>query len=128
MCSTDFDYEPCELWQEITRRARKGHECDSCGGVIRSGDHYLHHFHLLDGDPGNEKMCAGCWFIRHSFVEAHGSQSFLPSMLIGELQSCITDSDEEDEQWRPALATVLQRYRRSRSRLARLRKARVADA
>ena len=122
MCSYG-DLDLCSVWREEPRKARKAHECDGCGAGIAPGDVYLVHANVFDGTATTEKMCAACWCVRQSFVEAHG-QSRPPSALAEMLRDCIGENDDADDQWRPLLASVLRRYRISPGRRARLAKRR----
>lgn len=119
MCSLDL--EPCEVWVETPRIARKRHECDGCGVEILCGTAYLVNFHVFDGCPGGEKSCFECWLAREQFAEAHG-QSFYPSMLLDQLRQCIGENDDEEDEWRSVLASVLARHRTSSGRRLRLRR------
>lgn len=112
MCSLDL--EPCDAWNERAVKARKPHRCDACDTLIPAGAHYLRHFHIFEDSLGTERMCADCWMVREAFAEAHG-QNFFPSMLIDQLRQCVGDNDDEEDEWRPLLASVLKRYRVSRA-------------
>lgn len=111
MCSIDLDR--CEVWSETPRKARKPHGCNGCGIVIVPGQPYLVHFNIYDGDPTREAMCFACWCAREQFADAHG-QSIAPSILIEMLRECIGENDDEEDVWRPVLASVLSRYRVAR--------------
>lgn len=108
-----IDLEPCAMWSESPVFARKTHECSACQSAITKGDPYLKHANVFDGEFTSEKMCFPCWFAREQFAEAHG-QSFVPSALISMLRDCVGKNDDEDDVWRPVLASVLRRYRRTR--------------
>lgn len=109
MCDID-DLEPCSVWRETPRTARKARECDGCGAEIRPGEPYLDHFHVHDGNPGREACCYSCWLARRQFSEEHGAGR-TPSGLIDELRECIGANDDPEDIWRPVLASVLARYR-----------------
>lgn len=108
MCSLDLD--PCAVWSETPRRARRAHECTACGVAIQPGEAYLSHFSVFEGCPSTEKMCFACWLARGQFAEAHG-QSFPPSALLEQLHDCIGANDDEEDEWRPIYANVLARFR-----------------
>lgn len=118
MCSIDLD--PCSVWRETPRVARKPHLCDGCGQEIRPGDAYLVHFDIFEGEANNERACFVCWWVRQVFADAHG-QSFAPSGLWTQLDECI--QGERDNEWRESLAVVLRRFRTSKSgRVALMKK------
>jgi hypothetical protein len=122
-----IDLEPCSVWRETPRKAKKSYKCSGCGITIQPGEAYLENFSVFEGEASTEKACFGCWAAKQQFAEAHG-QDFAPSHLIEFLQDCIGENDDEEDVWRPVLAAVLARYRTSdqrRSRLAERREARV---
>jgi hypothetical protein len=88
MCSIDL--EPCDLWRETPRIARKPHHCSACGAAINPGDAYLDHFSLFEGETSSEAACYACWLAREEFADAHG-QKFTPSALEGMLSECYSD-------------------------------------
>lgn len=111
MCSTG-DLEPCAVWQEFPRRARKPHACGPCDSIIPPGDYYLVHFSIFDGEVTSEKVCFACWWAREDFCRAHGDgQLFQPSGLISALQDCVGENDDPEDRWRPVLAAILRRHR-----------------
>jgi hypothetical protein len=109
MCAIDL--EPCEVWREEERKARKAHRCDSCGGQIAPGSRYLSHFSVFEGEPTTRAMCLPCLADRKEFGDAHGTlpiPSFFPQML----SDCIAEGDEESEtKWQPMLERVQARGR-----------------
>ncbi len=54
MCSIDLD--PCEVWREEERKARKEHRCACCNRVIKPGTKYLSHFSVFEGSPTTEAL------------------------------------------------------------------------
>jgi len=112
MCSIDL--EPCDLWVETERRARKPHRCSCCGGVIAAGARYTVHFSKFEGAMTSQKMCAPCREAREEFAEAHFGAGFAgdayipqPGYLPQALAECIADGDEESErQWKPMLTAI----------------------
>lgn len=60
MCTLDND-DPCSVWREEVRTARKSNTCDA---FIPPGDDYLSHFDVYDGSATSEAMCATCWVVR----------------------------------------------------------------
>jgi hypothetical protein len=104
MCDIDFD--PCDVWRETRRKARKQHTCDCCGGTILPGTHYVSHFSLFEGDTTSEKICAACDADRDVFGKEHGTYP-CPSYFPEVLTECIADGDEESEKvWKPMLAAL----------------------
>ncbi len=80
MC--DIDYEsPCQSRE--WRRARKSHDCYSCGEQIRSGDLYHYTSGIWDGAPDSFKHCARCWKIVEA-LWADGAASVDYSLSCGE--------------------------------------------
>lgn len=110
MC--DIDLEPCTVWRETPRKARKERECGCCGTPIRPGDPYLSHFSIYDGEATSDSVCFACWWIRESFAQSHG-QSMQPDALEETLRSCI-DEDGRESDWRPEMASLLKRERTTR--------------
>jgi len=52
--------EPCDLWQESWRKARKQHKCCECGETIQPGQRYQYIFIIFEGDPDYKKRCEFC--------------------------------------------------------------------
>jgi hypothetical protein len=104
MCAIDL--EPCDVWRETERTARKAHRCSSCGGQIAPGARYLSHFSMFEGDYTYNKMCLLCRDDRKTFSDDHGigpTPGYFPRLLA----DCIADGDEESEsKWKPMLERV----------------------
>lgn len=96
MCSIDL--EPCEVWSETKRTARKLHTCDCCGGLIRPGRVYVVHFSMFHGEKTSEKMCASCLAVAEAFQADHGQRS-VPSSMRELLYECVSDGDPESKRW-----------------------------
>jgi predicted RNA-binding Zn-ribbon protein involved in translation (DUF1610 family) len=113
MCEIDLD--PCEVWSEIERTARKEHACTTCGSRIEPGSRYVDHFHVHDGDGSVQKMCLPCRADRDSFAEAHGEMTPTPSYFPQLLLDCIADGEPESERkWKPMYAALLSRREAAR--------------
>lgn len=110
MCTIDL--EPCSVWREVVRKARKEHTCDGCGHVVPAGEQYTAHAHIFDGNASSETMCAVCWVVRESFSEAHGLRC-QPSDIRNMLAECI--QGERSSPWRLHLAILKRRWRVSPS-------------
>lgn len=54
------DEDPCSVWSESLRSARKEHRCSACRETIRVGDRYHYTFYVNDGSPGRVKRCLRC--------------------------------------------------------------------
>lgn len=106
MCFVDLD--PCELWTEYERKARKPHKCACCYGTIKAGEFYLVHFSVFEGSPTSEKMCLPCKADRAEFAAAHGGMMHTPSWVETGVRNCIGEGDN-DEQWRALLDRILAR-------------------
>jgi len=113
MCEIDGDR--AELWRDTPRVARKQHACDGCGATIVAGAHYLEHFDVFEGSTTSERVCFGCWAAYQQFADAHHFW-FSPGRIIEQLRDCIGENNDEDDVWRPVLASVLRRYRVSPER------------
>jgi hypothetical protein len=124
MCNTDFD--PADVWNETTRRARREHTCGECYLPIPRGRHYVHVSWLYDGRWRTHRMHVECdtlaSFIEDEICGGHGT--ILTGGLgeeIGELNEYDggrTNSEhpalvalgfemagsEEDDDWEPATA------------------------
>jgi hypothetical protein len=113
-----IDLEPCAVWREVVRKARKVHECDGCGAIIPVGEHYTAHAHVFDGPVRSDKMCSVCWVLREDFADAHGMRC-MPSNLWEMLDECT--QGERSSPWRLHLAILKRRWRVSRSGRIHLR-------
>jgi hypothetical protein len=104
MC--ELELEPCEVWRETYRTARKEHRCSSCGGPIRGGEKYRDHFSIFEGHRTSQRACATCAADMDAFGKEHGTWP-IPSHLAETLQECIADGDEESERvWKPMLEAL----------------------
>lgn len=103
-----IDLEPCSVWREEPRKARKDHKCDGCWAVIAVGQKYLSHFSVLDGDATSEAMCSACEAARKEFADVHGT-SPTPGFMVELLRECIGERDDKADRWRPMLASILAR-------------------
>jgi hypothetical protein len=108
MCSLDL--EPCTVWRNTPRKARKPHVCVCCGAGIAPGTHYLDHFNVFDGNSSSESLCGFCWFIWQQFGDAHDMQP-TPGALYEQLQDCIGENDDDEDEWRPLFAAIKRRWR-----------------
>lgn len=124
MCSFG-ELDPCTVWRETARRARKPHQCDGCGIVIQSSEAYVSHFDIFDGVASSQAMCFGCWWSREAFAEAH-EQNFAPDFLWEALQECIGENNDPRDVWRPHFAAIKRRYRTSPSRRRSLERGRAS--
>ncbi len=102
MCVLECD--PCELFTESHRTARKHHLCDSCNRVIKPGQKYLTTFVVFEGTATSSKGCPGCEEIIDRFGKAHKGYRFAPMDIIHWLEQCLAEDEEYDEpedvQWR----------------------------
>lgn len=65
-CYCDFD--PAELYNVTTRKARKQHRCEECRRVIEPGESYENVMGKWDGDINYFKTCSHCLDVR-KFVQ-----------------------------------------------------------
>lgn len=100
MC--DIDLEPCTVWVQHERTARKPHACESCSGVIAPGSRYFVFFSVFDGHASSEKMCTPCRAAMTTFGDADGHMECMPSYFPELLASCVSEGDDADA-WRPML-------------------------
>lgn len=114
MCSVDRDGDDARVWNETPRRAAKLHYCAGCETPIHSGEAYLDHRSFAESWWA-EAACFGCWWAREMFAEAHERRLFVFAELIDRLRECIVQSIAEADEWRPVLAALMWRYRRSPS-------------
>jgi hypothetical protein len=112
MC--DVFLEPCELWEEAKRKARKHHLCDCCWASIKPGETYTTHFSKHDGDVTSEKICTACVNDRVAFAKEHGDMTPTPSYFPTLLSNCVAEDDDSREVWQP----ILDRIRLSRTAAA----------
>lgn len=103
MCDIDLDGQ-CDVWRETTRTARKQHKCSSCGGVISSGEKYIEHFDIFEGESNTERCCMACDADRQEFCAAHNVM-LGPNSWEHYLSECIYDGghDEDGRKWGPML-------------------------
>ena len=106
MCHVDL--EPCEVWRETKRRARKPHVCDCCEGRIRVGEQYVSHFSVFEGEATTEKMCAKCEAMSVEFQNDHGQRG-TPGSMRALLEECIDYGDEDSAKWKRHLANMNRR-------------------
>lgn len=115
MC--DIDLEPCEAWSETSRRARKLHECDCCGGDIHPGETYVAHFSKFEGEVFFEKQCAACEATVIVFAKEHGQRS-RPGYNHELIVSCIGDGDDDSARWQSHVDEMRLRAEARERRLA----------
>ena len=56
MCDCDYP----EVWEQVTRKAKKPHQCDECRLPISKGDRYIYSKGLYDGGWYDSKTCVEC--------------------------------------------------------------------
>lgn len=91
-----FDYDPCEAYTEVYRRARKNHRCDSCGALISAGSVYLNETWIFEGEPGSSKICARCGLQReriHEHELAEGCRQYQSWIRFGDLCDYMRESE-----------------------------------
>lgn len=107
MC--DISLEPCDVWTETERTARKEHVCSSCRGRILPKARYWTHFSKYDGEVSFQRICGPCYAARDEFANAHESTP-VPAYFPTLLRECIDDHDEESKRrWGPMLAALVAR-------------------
>lgn len=94
MCFVDL--EPCEVWDERDRKARKEHKCSACGGKITVGSLYVVHFNVFEGEAKSDKMCKPCEAARREFAKDHDGMLCMPRELINMIRECIGEEGGEE--------------------------------
>ena len=54
------DNDPCDIWDEKERKARKEYRCYECGEKIEKGDTYIHISALHYGEWSHFRVCEFC--------------------------------------------------------------------
>jgi hypothetical protein len=108
MCYIDLD--PCEVWSERTRKARKEHRCSSCCRTIAVGETYIVHFSIFEGDRLSNKCCMECDRDRDTFATAHEGNLPTPDFFPQMLADCISEGDDDEDDpatnWQPMLDRI----------------------
>lgn len=104
MCFVDL--EPCQLWDERHRKARKPHRCSCCRREIRAGETYLIHFSVFEGMATTEKCCPECEADREIFAKAHDGTLCSPGWLVTMIGDCMSEEPESRAVWEPMLARI----------------------
>lgn len=103
MCFVDLD--PCEVWQETNRKARKEHKCSCCCRTIKVGEQYLVHFSVFEGNSLSDKCCDQCEGDRAEFALVHDGVLCTPHALPDMVRSCIGEGGD-DTAWEAMLARI----------------------
>lgn len=76
MC--DLNYEPAEVWNETTPRARKAHKCDAaCGRPIAVGTVYVRIGSLFDGSWMTQRLHRECRdFLKYVQLDACSAEAW----------------------------------------------------
>jgi hypothetical protein len=61
--------EPCAVYEQTSRTARKQHTCDACGSAIAVGQRYAYVFLIWDGARYQYRRCPRCEAI-HAHLRA----------------------------------------------------------
>lgn len=77
------DYDPCDIWDEKTRVARKRWACYECGEPIEIGDEYTDIAQLYEGSWDHFRICDCCTEDWENLVNAGHCK------LLGELQETL---------------------------------------
>jgi hypothetical protein len=106
-----IELEPCTVWRETPRTARKVHRCSVCARAIQPGELYIDHFSLDENGPCTAKVCSDCRQAQDIFAAAHedeyGPSYIQPPGFATLLSDCIAEGDEESEtRWRPMLNAI----------------------
>ncbi len=105
MCVVEL--EPCDVWRETERKARKEHRCGCCGRRILTGESYRAIFGVYEGEVFSGKYCGACREAAGEFSHAHEIGLPTPESLVELLQECVWDGEEEIERrWKPMLEQI----------------------
>lgn len=108
MCAIDL--EPCAVWREKLRTARRDYRCACCGGPIRAGERYLDHFSVFEGNATSERMCNACDRDADVFAAAHDGMrctpNYLPTMLRECIDGVVGPLEGDDAQWAAMLEAM----------------------
>lgn len=116
MCEWDSgDDEPCEVYNQTERKARKEHTCDSCHGQICVGETYRYTSGIYDHDPFSFKQCPPCTIAHDLFNEKHDGIGVTD--LYEGLDFCVR-RDGPTSWAAPLLATMKERLAASYARRA----------
>ena len=101
MCNTDYD--PCQVWELWSPRARKEHRCGECHAPIKPGESYARVNYLFEGAWGTAIRCAACYFLCELIEEAEcGGEG---QILWGELREEVGEHggpyNEERDEYEP---------------------------
>lgn len=106
MCDAP-ELEPCTLFEERTRRARKPHVCTICRNAILPKEEYKVHFSVFEGEVYSAKVCDACQRDREAFNREHGFEAYVqPAAFEGVVQECTYEGDEEKARWQPILDRI----------------------
>lgn len=85
-CDCDLDYP--DVYRERDRRARKGHRCSDCSGVISKGEVYTVISGLWDGSWSSYKRCQDCTTVLCDIGKLAGGCDCVP---MGELYGYLSE-------------------------------------
>lgn len=101
-CSTD-DFEPCRVYVERVRKAKKEHKCYECGEAIKIGTKYTEGSGIDgNGSAFRHRVCTPCMrIIEHYCPSGHVFGGLREILLecIGFDYVTGPDPDEEDNPW-----------------------------
>lgn len=90
------DTEPCDLYFETVRKARKSHRCNECGDDISRGDRYRHVHGVFQRSWFRHKECRRCCFDRarlHHHEHADGCNFGEDDPGLGRLLGGLSETD-----------------------------------
>jgi hypothetical protein len=86
-CTCPADAEPCDVWDEQTRRAARPHRCVECGEPIPVGSQHHYVSALSDGSWSHHRICdlcrriaddLDCWVVGHLWEDLWESNGLRP--------------------------------------------------
>jgi len=106
MCDLS-DEERAEAFRETHVKARKPHKCECCGRQIRTGETYLRHWSVYEGNVSNAKLCSDCASDRAEFAAAHGGWLVHPCAFFDYLTGCV--AEHPSNHWQAMVSRIMQR-------------------
>lgn len=114
MCDLS-DGERADVFSETEVKARKPHKCSCCGRQIRTGETYLRHWSVYEGNVSNAKLCSDCASDRAEFAAAHGGWLVHPCAFFDYLTDCV--EDQPSNHWQAMVSRIMQRAKESNSQV-----------
>ncbi len=76
--------EPCDVWNETHRRARKEHQCTACDMAIRRFESYIEIRSLFEGDWETYRVHLNCYHVGQELMKQ--CEMWNPAVLAEDLR------------------------------------------